>query len=36
LAEIDILSEEWWKSLKTIQKSEAQELNRILDKLRND
>ena len=34
LSEIDILSVEWWKSLKTIQKSEAQELNRILDKLR--
>ena len=34
LAEIDIHSEEWVKQFKTIPKNEAQELNRILDKMR--
>ncbi|CAN5604087.1 MarR family transcriptional regulator [soil metagenome] len=34
LTETDKLSGEWLKVFKTIQKTEAQELNRILDKLR--
>ena len=34
LSEIDIHSEEWAKQFKTIPKNEAQELNRILDKMR--
>lgn len=34
LSKIDFTAEEWNASLKTITKTEAQELNRILDKLR--
>lgn len=34
LSKIDFTTEEWNASLKTITKTEAQELNRILDKLR--
>ncbi|HLP20859.1 MAG TPA: MarR family transcriptional regulator [Chitinophagales bacterium] len=34
LSKIDFTTEEWNASLKTITKAEAQELNRILDKLR--
>jgi DNA-binding MarR family transcriptional regulator len=34
LAELDVHSDEWFKTLKNIETSEAQELNRILDKIR--
>lgn len=34
LSKIDKTSEEWLKSLKAVTRQEAQELNRILDKLR--
>ena len=34
LSKIDVESEEWFKTLKTITQAEAKELNRILDKLR--
>ncbi len=34
LTKLDIEADEWYNSLKTITKAEAQELNRILDKLR--
>ena len=34
LKQIDEQNEEWLKSVRTIQKSEAMELNRILDKMR--
>lgn len=34
LKKIDVESEEWLSTLKSISKAEAQELNRILDKLR--
>lgn len=34
LTDLDKHSDEWYKTVKTILKSEAQELNRILDKMR--